>query len=450
MSYARIVEQMVGVPLLVEQSKADAILAVLSTRAGFDVTPDAEATRERMAAEVEMRREMIESAARETGVRVEYADAGYTRAGGVAVIPVMGTLVQRRLGMEALSGMASYASLQTMLSAAAADSQAHTILLEVDSPGGQVAGVFDLSAYIEGLRGRKRIVAYANELAASAAYLIAASASEVVASRTSRLGSIGVVVTHIDRSKQLEKQGVAVTHIYAGEKKVDGSPVLPLPDDVKAEIQAEVDSTYALFTSEVDRLRNAQAGAARATKAGILTGQSAVDAGLADRVEPFSATFTRLVRENGQAEKPAQAASRMESHDMPEVTDPQAAAPAVPEPIAAAAVPVVAEAKPDAVAAERARISAILEHPEAAGRDALARHLAFKTAMSAEDAGAMLAVSEKKTEGTAPSAASDTALDRNMRQAGTPGIVSDTEVANSATATAGAWDSTITQFGGKP
>lgn len=446
-NYANLLSRVVGVPLLIEQDKADAILAVLGERAGFEVLPSAKEAREAEAMAAAERQNMLDSAAREAGVRVERTDAGYTLAGGVAVVPIMGSLVQRRTGMDAMSGMQSYGSLQAMLSDAADNPRVHTILLEVDSPGGEVAGVFDLADYMESLRDKKRLVAHANERAASAAYLLAATAGEVYLSRTARAGSIGVVTSHVDRSGQLAKQGVVVTHIYAGEHKVDGSPTGPLSPAIKANIQAEIDDTYALFTSTVDRLRKTQVGAARATKAAILTGKAAVDAGLADGVEPFNATFSRLVREQGR--RPEASTKETKQMSAEQIPNPQAAAPTAPTATSEAVVPVTAVAA-DPKLTERARMSAILGHAEAAGRDELAKHLAFNTDMSAEAAAAVLAVSPKVAAPAAPAANTDTGLDRAMRAAGTPGIINEAEVANlGSPKAADPWAAAVKTLGGK-
>lgn len=457
MNASLILSRMLGEPLLIEQGKADAILAVLAPRAGYDVLPSAEAMRQHEAAEAELRHEMVAGAARSIGLSAEQSDNGYARVGGVAVVPVLGTLVQRRLGMEAMSGMQSYATTSAMLAAAATDPSVHTVLLEVDSPGGEVSGVFALSEQIEAMRGKRRVVAYANERAASAAYLLAASASEVVANETSRLGSIGVVVTHVDRSKQLERQGLVVTHVYAGEKKVDGSPAAPLSDRARAELQGDVDSLYQMFTSRVDSLRGMRSGAAAATKAGILGGNAAVKAGLADRVESFSATLARLVRDSGREAAPT---PRTETTRMSDpVESPQNPASAAPSPAATAPVPVneqitaAATAKqhgvPEAVANERARMAAILESPEAAGRETLARHLAFKSDMTAEAAAAVLAAAPKEVAPATP-AATASPLQAAMRAAGTPGIVGDvSEAASTNPAAADPWAAAVTKFGGK-
>ncbi|MCW2319241.1 type IV secretory pathway VirJ component [Rhodoblastus acidophilus] len=54
------------------------------------------------------------------------------------------------------------------------------------------------------------------------------------------------------------------------------------------------------------------------------------------------------------------------------------------------------EASEQATVAERARVSAILDSDEAKTRGSLARHFAFKTGMSAEDARAALAASAEE------------------------------------------------------
>ncbi len=135
------------------------------------------------------------------------------------------------------------------------------------------------------------IIAAVNETAASAAYLIAAAASEVVIPTTARVGSIGVVVAHLDVSKAMEAAGYAMTYIHAGDKKIDGNPYSALPRRVRDDLQAQVDDTYELFVDRVAQYRGIASTAVRATQAGMFTGANAVAAGLASRVDSFRAVL---------------------------------------------------------------------------------------------------------------------------------------------------------------
>lgn len=206
---------------------------------------------------------------------------------GVAIIPIFGTLVQRAGAMEALSGLTSYQQIDNMFFAAVQDDSVKHIVLDIDSPGGEVSGVFDLVDRMVEARGSKPITAISNESAFSAAYAIASAADEIVVTRTAGVGSIGVIALHVDRSGAEEQAGIRVTEIFAGEKKSDGSPHKPLSDRAQNDIQTVVDDVFELFVDTVARNRNMTAKQIIDTKAGLFIGQSATNSGLADRIDSF-------------------------------------------------------------------------------------------------------------------------------------------------------------------
>jgi membrane-bound ClpP family serine protease len=86
--------------------------------------------------------------------------------------------------------------------------EVQSILFDIDSPGGEAAGMFNLAATIREARKWKRVVASVNDIAASAAYGIASAADEIVVSPTSIIGWIGVVMMHLGRSGELAANGI--------------------------------------------------------------------------------------------------------------------------------------------------------------------------------------------------------------------------------------------------
>lgn len=217
---------------------------------------------------------------------------GYRVHRGTAVIDVVGSLLNRPTRASAHFGIVTYRDLLARIEAARTDPEVRRIVLDIDSHGGMVAGAFDLADAVFAMRGiGPPIIAAVNETAASAAYLIAAAASEVVIPMTARLGSIGVVVAHLDVSKAMDAAGYAMTYVHAGAKKIDGHPYAALPQRVRDELQARVDDTYALFVDRVAQFRGIASSAVRATRAGMFTGASAVAAGLASRVDSFRAVL---------------------------------------------------------------------------------------------------------------------------------------------------------------
>jgi capsid assembly protease len=210
-------------------------------------------------------------------------------------------------------------------------------------------------------------------------------------------GSIGVVMMHADYSRSLDAEGITPTLIFAGDHKVDGNPLEPLSDEVKASLQAEVDSFYGLFVDQVAQGRSKMSAAAvRATQARTFIGQAAVDAGLADAVGTFDSVLAEL---SAAPARPTGRTSSTRTASSASMSDPVSHA----DHVAA-----LATASTDAAKAAGTRISGILGHAEAEGRSSLARHLAFDTDMSVEAAAGLLAKAAK--EGGSPAAADAAAL----------------------------------------
>ncbi|HYN39764.1 MAG TPA: S49 family peptidase [Rhodospirillales bacterium] len=212
---------------------------------------------------------------------------GYTiTESGIAVVPVLGPLVARGDWLTAILGATEYGSIVETVSMAADDPAVRGIVLEVDSPGGEVGGLFDLVDAIGAIRQRsaKPVWAIASEAALSAAYAIASAADRFYVTRTGEVGSVGVVAVHIDESGADAMAGLKWTLIHAGARKTDGNPHEPLSPRATAEIQADVDALYDQLVALVAANRGLNAAAIRATEAAVYRGERTVKAGLADRV----------------------------------------------------------------------------------------------------------------------------------------------------------------------
>jgi signal peptide peptidase SppA len=220
----------------------------------------------------------------------------YEVENGIAIIPVVGTLVRRTIGLEAQSGLMSYSLIAERMDAALQDNAVKAILLDIDSPGGEAGGVFDLADKIFAARKVKPIWAVANDEAFSAAYAIAAAADRIYLSRTGGVGSIGVIAVHLDQSVAEADAGLKYTAIYAGEHKNDLSPHEPLSDPARAQLQTEVDRVYALFTETVARMRGLELAAIKETEAALYFGEQSVAAGLADRIGTMGDALSDLTK----------------------------------------------------------------------------------------------------------------------------------------------------------
>jgi signal peptide peptidase SppA len=211
---------------------------------------------------------------------------------GIALIAIHGTLVRRTLGLEADSGLTSYEGIASALDAALASSEVGGILLDIDSPGGEAGGVFDLADRIAAARTRKPVWAVANEMAFSAAYALASGASRLWVTRMGGVGSIGVLAMHVDQSARDAREGFRYTTVFAGKRKDDLNPHQPITSEGLAFLRSEVDRIYGQFVETVAKHRGLDPDAVRDTEAALYFGRDAVNVGLADAVGTFDETLS--------------------------------------------------------------------------------------------------------------------------------------------------------------
>jgi HK97 family phage prohead protease len=202
----------------------------------------------------------------------------------IAVISIVGTLVHRAAGMDAMSGMLSYSKIGAQLAAAVADPAVKGIVVDIDSPGGEVSGCFDLSDKIREAAAEKPIYAVSNEIMFSAAYALGCAATRLYVGRTAGMGSIGVIITHCDMSEADKMNGLKYTMITSGSRKADFSPHKALSDEAYATLKSDVDRCAAIFFATVARNRNLSIDAVAAQEAGLFFGADAITAGLADQI----------------------------------------------------------------------------------------------------------------------------------------------------------------------
>ena len=298
----------------------------------------------------------------------------YRVENGAAIIPVIGTLVNRGAWVGAQSGLVSYEGLTAQVREALADEEVERIILDIDSPGGMVDGVQGLARLLRRAREEKPLTAVVNDMAASAAYWLAAQADEIVISPTSLLGSIGVIYIHTDMSRALDAAGLTVSIITAGERKADGNPYEPLPDDVRADIQAELESIWEQFIAAVHEGRpQLSPQRLRAMQARTYHGVAAIEEGLADRIGTL-AEVLGIDEEQTMSKTNTDVPQQQKAAETPAADD-----------------KALAQAAAAAKQAERERIAGILALDEAAERMALAVKLATTTELPVEQARDLLA-----------------------------------------------------------
>lgn len=286
MRFEFLAQRLFNVPLAITPGKAEVIMAALAERLGVG---------------------QIERVARGPMAYDEHEDdysapgrnhrEGYDIVGGVAIIPIAGTLVQKLGTLRPYSGMTGYDGIRQNFMTAMSDPDVKAIMLDIDSPGGEVSGCFDLVDAIYKARGTKPIWSILNESAYSAGYALASAADRIVVPRTGGVGSIGVIWMHMDWSKALTSAGFKVTFITYGDLKADGHPEIPLSEDARTRFQNDITTMGELFVSTVARNRNISAKAVRDTQAATYLGAAGVSQGLADEVMAPDAAFRALLAE---------------------------------------------------------------------------------------------------------------------------------------------------------
>jgi len=216
---------------------------------------------------------------------------------GVALIDVSGTLVRKSFGLRPWSGMTSYEWLGGELATALADPDVRGLLLLCDSPGGEVAGLYDVVDEFYAARGQKPIFASICEQACSAAYAIASAADKIYITRTGAAGSVGIVMCHADQSDYDKQQGFKYEYMYFGEHKIDGNPHQPLSDGARASAMAEGRRCYGMLTQSVARNRGMTLKAVKATEASVFFAEQAISAGLVDEMGTTDVACAALVGE---------------------------------------------------------------------------------------------------------------------------------------------------------
>lgn len=216
---------------------------------------------------------------------------------GIAVIEVDGILVKKN-GLNPYCGMTGYDGIESKVRAAMEDDDVKAIWFDVNSGGGEVSGCFGLCDFIwqnNAKNGGKLMVAMAADDAYSAAYAIASSADIVAVPPSGGVGSIGVLVVHVEESKALEMEGLTATIIRSGKHKAEFNSIEPLKDDVRARVQAEIDDVRDQFVDLVARNRGQSRESIFKTEALTYMGRDAEAIGLVDQVISEQQMFAKLV-----------------------------------------------------------------------------------------------------------------------------------------------------------
>lgn len=323
---------------------------------------------------------------------------------GVAILDVSGPLFKKANLFVHISGATSYEMLMRDLHVALDDPAVNSIMLRVDSPGGEANGCDELAAAIYAARGKKPITAFVSGQACSGGYWIASAAEKVVISDLAMLGSIGVVLGVADRSKADEKSGIVRREFVSSQSP--GKRPDPATDAGAAQIQKMVDDLAEVFVAAVAKHRGVDPATVieKFGAGGVEIGAKAVAKGMADEVGQFEAAFaalksrgtrrsTRTIGDIFMSDKNEGAAAEGSDKTID-----------------------VAKVQADAAAAAQARIKAIMTSEEGKAMPSQAAHFAYDTNISAEIAIAAMKAGKADVEAAAPKGAEGNGGDKSYEQ----------------------------------
>ena len=285
--FAHVAGRLFNAPLMLRPEKAEMLCAALVDRLGI-AKLDTIDGRTLGAAQLRQQAGMWDDSPPKT------ARDMYEVSRGVATLQINGPLVHKLGGVEPYCGMVGYDQLDRIISDALANKEVGAVLLDIDSPGGEVAGCFDFARKLRDMGARgggKPIVAFANEMACSAAYAIACACDAVMTTETGIVGSIGVWTMQVDMTKGLTANGIKVTMIRAGERKARGGPYEVADQETFSKLQSWVDQTWDIFCAHVAEARGEDADDVRSLEGDWFTGREALAMNLVDAVDTPDAIF---------------------------------------------------------------------------------------------------------------------------------------------------------------
>lgn len=234
------------------------------------------------------------------------------RLGNTAVINIHGPLVSHDSFINRLFGLTSYPEIQRAVGQAVSDPELHSILLDVDSPGGAAKGLSETADFVRRAGRIMPLHTYTGGTMASAAYWLGAQGRVITAADTADVGSIGVIAIHREFTEMMAKDGIKATVIRAGKYKALGTPYEKLTPEAQEIMQNQLDFLYDRFLSAVGQARGRSPEAVRETmgEGREFIGEQALQAGLVDEVGFFESAVARLSQEQDNVQNRAVGNSR--------------------------------------------------------------------------------------------------------------------------------------------
>ncbi len=208
---------------------------------------------------------------------------GVAGKGKIAVINLRGQIDGQGSDLE---GDGTIGLICEQLKVAEKDESVKAILLQVDSPGGGLTPSDIIYNKILNVRAEgKVVVAWAGGLMASGGYYISAASDAIVAGPTATIGSLGVILQRFQVNEFMDKLGLKVDPIMAGESKDIGSPFRDMTLEERQLLQRNVDHAHDRFIGIVAKGRGMSREAVVALADGkLFTADESVENGLVDDI----------------------------------------------------------------------------------------------------------------------------------------------------------------------
>lgn len=213
---------------------------------------------------------------------------------GTAIIEMHGILINRAPLLGSFWGLTAYEGLTEQFRRLATNDDVKRIVLDIDSPGGLVAGIRACTEALEALAEKKPVFSLAHDMACSAGYWLGCIGQEFSVTPDGEVGSIGVRGGHVSYAEALERQGIQIRNFSVGAAKLDGSWTEVLKPAEAAEYQFDLERSYDRFVAHVAKHRPISDADIRGTDARTWIGQDSVNSKLCDRVETLEAMVDRI------------------------------------------------------------------------------------------------------------------------------------------------------------
>lgn len=222
-----------------------------------------------------------------------------SRTGPLAVVSINGTLVNNDDPYNKYFGEVGYPEIRDAVMEAVENPEVKAILLDMNSPGGQVSGISETVDFLRMVdKDHKPIYSHASSSMASGGYWLGSVGRRISASELAVVGSIGVVTVHASYEKMYKDMGIELTVLRQGEFKALGNPYEKLSEKARAKIEEEMKVIYDTFLTQVSDARGMTVPRLKETAAEgrVFYGKQAVEVGLADAVESFDQVASTLIK----------------------------------------------------------------------------------------------------------------------------------------------------------